>query len=185
MADYQEELRELIKKGEGSIDHMYLDTVGKVTVGVGNMLPNAAAAEALPFVVRDSGAQASAGQIAADFDAVSAAEPGKVASSYKSATRLSLPEAEIDALLDRRLAGFEDGLVRDFPDYPAYPAPARMALMDMAFNLGNQGLVSKFPSLTRAAKQQDWMECAAQCRRRGIADSRNQETHDLFVQAAG
>jgi hypothetical protein len=25
-----------IKHGEGSINHMYLDTVGKVTVGVGN-----------------------------------------------------------------------------------------------------------------------------------------------------
>ena len=25
---------------EGNVAHMYLDTVGKVTVGIGNMLPN-------------------------------------------------------------------------------------------------------------------------------------------------
>ncbi|MFT7186732.1 MAG: GH24 family phage-related lysozyme (muramidase), partial [Pseudohongiellaceae bacterium] len=43
-----------IKHGEGSINHMYLDTVGKLTVGVGNMLPNSGAASELPFILEDS-----------------------------------------------------------------------------------------------------------------------------------
>lgn len=38
-------IRQLIKAGEGCIEHMYLNTVGKVTVGVDNMLPNVAARE--------------------------------------------------------------------------------------------------------------------------------------------
>ena len=50
--------RALIKRGEGCISHMYLDTVGKVTVGVGNMLPTAEAAVELPFIDRDTGASA-------------------------------------------------------------------------------------------------------------------------------
>jgi len=33
--NFKECLKQLIKHGEGCISHMYLDTVGKVTVGVG------------------------------------------------------------------------------------------------------------------------------------------------------
>ena len=46
-------VRAHIKHGEGSINHMYLDTVGKVTVGVGNMLPSIESAQALPFVLEN------------------------------------------------------------------------------------------------------------------------------------
>ena len=35
---------------EGNVAHMYVDTVAKVTVGIGNMLPNAASAQQLNFV---------------------------------------------------------------------------------------------------------------------------------------
>ncbi len=58
--------RELIKNGEGCISHMYLDTVGKVTVGVGNMLPTADAATALPFIRTGSGNNATENEIRAD-----------------------------------------------------------------------------------------------------------------------
>ncbi len=49
MSTFEERRREIIKAGEGSIPHMYLDTVGRVTVAVGNMIPTAAAAEPLTF----------------------------------------------------------------------------------------------------------------------------------------
>ena len=38
-----------LKIFEGSIPFMYVDSTGNVTVGVGNMLPNAAAAQKLAF----------------------------------------------------------------------------------------------------------------------------------------
>ena len=49
MATWAEFTKEL-KVSEGEIPHLYLDTVGAVTVGVGNMLPGAAAAQKLEFV---------------------------------------------------------------------------------------------------------------------------------------
>jgi GH24 family phage-related lysozyme (muramidase) len=49
---------------------MYLDTVGKVTIGVGNMLPNVAAAQKLAFVVRTTKKKAIKDQIETDFEAV-------------------------------------------------------------------------------------------------------------------
>jgi len=47
---------------------MYRDTVGKVTVGVGLMLPDAKAAEALPFIVGTR--PATPQEIAAEFTRV-------------------------------------------------------------------------------------------------------------------
>jgi GH24 family phage-related lysozyme (muramidase) len=172
--------RELIKHGEGSISHMYLDTVGKVTVGVGNMLPDADAAAQLPFYFRDTGTPASETEIREEFDRIEQEEPARLASWYKQHTRLDLSDEAIDQLLDGRIDDFEAGLLRDFNDYDAFPEAAKIGLMDMAFNLGNSGLVNKFPSFTRAARAMDWETCAAECRRRDVSDARNEEARGLF-----
>jgi len=47
-----------------------------------------------------------------------------------------------------------------------------------------QGLVSKFPSFTRAARAQRWRTCAQECQRTGIGTSRNAMTKQLFENAA-
>lgn len=48
----QDRAIELLKEGEGSISHMYLDTRANVTAGVGQLLATVAAAQELPFVHR-------------------------------------------------------------------------------------------------------------------------------------
>ena len=184
MSDFESRRREIIKHGEGSIPHMYLYTVGKVTVAVGNMLPDAAAGQTLVFVKRGTDQRASVEESSADFAAVSAQPKGKVAGFYKQFTKLDMPEQAINELLDARIVGFEAGLRKDFVGYDGFPDSARIGLMDMAFNLGNRGLVKKFPTFTAAARASDWAKCAEECKRQGIADSRNEETEKLFLGAA-
>lgn len=182
---FEEDRREMIKRGEGSVPHMYLDTRGYVTVGVGHMMPDTQAAQQLPFVRRDNEEPATTAEIAQDFATISARPYGQSYGhwTFESYATLELTASEIDRLLDRRLTEFESRLRRDFPDYDACPAPARLGLMDMAFNLGNAGLVSKFPTFTRAAREGDWQTCAEECRRRGISSTRNEETKHLFEAA--
>ena len=185
MSSFEERRRAMIKDGEGCITYMYLDTVGKVTVAVGQMLPTAAAAAAgLTFIRRDNGSQATAAEISQDYQSVAQQTSGRVASFYKQFTKLDMPEDAINELLDTRIEGFEAGLRRDFPNYDSYPDEAKLGLMDMAFNLGNQGLVSKFPTFTRAARAQSWRTCAQECQRIGISDGRNAMTKQLFEDAA-
>lgn len=172
--------RALIKRGEGCISHMYLDTVGKVTIGVGNMLPTSEAATKLPFIKRDTGAVATVAEIRTEFESVACREPAKRASSYKQYTKLDLTDDTINELLDRRIAEFESGLRRDFSDYESYPDAVKLSLMDMAFNLGNSGLVNKFPTFTSAALARNWTVCAQECRRNGISDARNEEIKELL-----
>jgi len=172
--------RQIIKGGEGSINHMYLDTVGKVTVAVGNLIPNAKLATEHRFVVRNSGDMASHEQITTDYESVSGQDAGRIASYYKQFTVLILPEEDINKLLDQRMDEFEEQLTRDFNGFESYPAAAQIGILDMAFNLGNNGLVNKFPGFTAAARQQDWGSCIEQCHRRGISEHRNDETKSLF-----
>ena len=178
--DFVNRRRELIKHGEGCISHMYLDTVGKVTVGVGNMLPAPEAAIELPFIDRDTGVNATETEIRAGYKLVANQEPKKLAASYKQYSSLDLTADTINELLDRRITEFESGLQRDFADYDSYPDSAKLALIDMAFNLGNVGLVNKFPSFTYAARQANWAVCAQECQRTGISDERNKAVKELL-----
>lgn len=182
---FEETCRHLIKQGEGSISHMYLDTRGFVTVGVGNMLKTAADAQELTFVERDNGSAATAENIATDYNAVRERPYGMEypASSFKTYTKFDMSDAEINMLLDRRITEFEARLRDDFLGFDSYPDRARLGLIDMAFNLGNHGLVTKFPTFTAAARAGHWMKCAEECQRRGISDARNEEVKKLFEEA--
>lgn len=171
------------ERWEGKVAHMYLDTAGLVTVGVGKMLPNVKAAQALGFIKQADGLAASAEDIATDFKQVSKQAKGKLASSYKRYTKLMLPDEIIDTLLKKLVAGFEADLKENFAHYRSYPAPAKRALLDMVYNLGLAGLV-KFKKLKKAAESGKWRTAAVNCERAGPSDERNDWTRDMFLQAA-
>ncbi|NKB35376.1 MAG: hypothetical protein GKR91_19935 [Pseudomonadales bacterium] len=181
---FRERVRELIKEGEGCVSHMYLDTVGKVTVGVGNMLKKPSSAASLPFIVEASGEKAPEEAIEEEFEQVSSQESARPAKYYKQFTQLVLSDYEINQLLDMRLDKFEIKLKSDFPKYDDYPEDARLALIDMAYDLGNKGLVKKFPTFTNAARKADWLTCANECKRKQIQDSRNDTVKSLFLNCA-
>ncbi len=179
-----DDFRKEIKFSEGCIPHMYLDTVGKVTVGVGNMLPDAASAQKLPFVDRLTKKKATVAEITVDFDTVKKQPMGRLASSYKPHTKLDLPDREIEKLLDTRIAGFTRELKLKFPNFDQYPLSVQFALTDMAFNLGTNGLVTKFPSFTKAIKQKDWATAAKESRRPQVSAHRNTLVKDWLKEAA-
>jgi GH24 family phage-related lysozyme (muramidase) len=179
-----EKIKKMIIEHEGSIPHMYLDTVGKVTVGVGFMLPSPEAAKKMKFIDRETGEPATDNEIERDFNAVQDQEKGNRAQYYEQFTRLDLPDEEIDSYLEKRIEEFQNGLRGKFDDYDNYPEAAREGLLDMAFNLGVEGLVNKFPTFTAAAREGDWAKCAQECHRRNIGEERNETTKKLFDEAA-
>jgi GH24 family phage-related lysozyme (muramidase) len=173
-----------LKIFEGSIPFMYVDSTGNVTVGVGNMLPNAAAAQKLAFQRRLDARPATAADILADFNNVARQPQGQLASSYRKFTKLDLPETAIDALLQTRVTEFCVDLVAAFPDFQQYPDPVSAALFDMAFNLGMTKLTGAFPMFCAAVKRRDWATASAQCHRNGIQADRNTWAKAQFDQAA-
>ncbi len=179
-----DDFKKEIKTSEGSISHMYLDTVGAVTVGVGNMIPNVEAAQKLGFINRTTQAAATADEIKADFENVKQQTKGLLASSYKQYTALDLPTREIDSLLDKRIEKFKAELKAKFPKFDNYPLTVQFALTDMAFNLGTNGLVTKFPSFKKAIEAEDWAKAATESNRPQVSSTRNATVKKWLEDAA-
>jgi len=160
---------------------MYRDTVGKVTVGVGLMLPDSKAAEALPFLL---GTRAATPQeIAAEYARVDAMTMGRASAFYKTPTSLELSQPTIDAELSSVLQGFEADLRTQFPHYDTLPDGVKMALLDMIYNLGPAELFKGFPHLVAAVETGAWAQAAEHCTRRGPGDARNNWTRQQFLSA--
>jgi GH24 family phage-related lysozyme (muramidase) len=161
---------------EGSIDHMYLDTRGNVTVGVGTRLSNADAAADLAFRHRDTDVLASRAEIRAEYDVIRDLESGEdfAASYYEPFTTLYLPDEEIEPLVYEHMRGDFDALLAVFPYFGNYPQAVQIALWDMSYNLGVGGLKRKFPKFCQAIRDEDWEVAAAESHREGIADERNE-----------
>lgn len=191
---------------ENEIPYMYLDSEGNVTVGIGCLLSTVASAQALGFVYRDDqvnakgaktaskGQTASAEAIAQDYQKVKTyAAEQKAAKSkdkylatfFQSVTKLDLPREEIDRVFWERVQQFEKDLQRHFPDFEKYPPSAQLALLDMVFSLGTNGLITKFPTLVDAARRRNWTTAALECHRRGVHEGRNVRTAELFREAVG
>lgn len=183
MTDFSD-LKTSLKTHEGCVSYMYLDTAGHVTVGVGHMIGCCANAAELKFVLRETGMTATATQIANDFNRVTQQQKAQLFTRYKQFTLLDMPADAIEALLDADIAEKEAAVRRRFRDYDTYPPEAKTALLDMAFNLGVEGLASKFPRLKAAAEAGNWKTCAAECERNGIQAGRNLWTKQQFEKAA-
>ena len=181
MATYLEQSLAKLKEFEGCVPWMYRDMVGKVTVGVGLMLPDAKAAEALPFVVGTRAATRE--EIAAEYTRVNAMAMGRASAFYKTPTSLVLTPQTIDAKLSSVLAGFEADLRGQFPHYDALPDGIKMALLDMIYNLGPAGLFKGFPHLLEAIQTGAWQQAAEHCMRRGPSAARNDWTREQFLSA--
>lgn len=169
---------------EQRVAWLYLDTVGKVTVGVGNMLPEVSAALNLPFRSQSSGDLAGAPAVMADFARVQAMRPGMTAKAYWEYEALVLSDEDITTLLMRRLTEFDRALRTDFAGYDGYPDAAKMGLLDMIYNLGEGKLVHTYPNFDAAVRSRDWVRAAADCHRNGPNATRNEWTKQQFLEAA-
>ena len=177
-----EALRERLKKHEGVVPHLYLDTLGLVTCGVGHMIPTAAAMSRVEMVCAD-GTPATQAMKEWEWAHVKNLQAGHTPPYYEQRTKLRMTPESVDRLLAADLNGFVVG-IRLLLNFDAFPEPAQEALLDMAFQLGVGGLATKFPHLTAAVRARNWALCANQCHRAGIAEWRNKATADLFLEAA-
>ncbi|HVI10808.1 MAG TPA: hypothetical protein VND65_21140 [Candidatus Binatia bacterium] len=168
---------------ENSIAWMYRDTRGFVTVGVGEMLANAARAQSIAFV--DASNQvAGPSAILADYNRVLALAPAKVPSFYRAANSVVLPQSEIDSLLMNHLNFFDRQLGQQFANFAGFPDAAKLGLLDMIFNLGATGLFKGYPTLMGYVQKQSWTAAAGECHRNGPNAERNEWTRQQFLDAA-
>jgi GH24 family phage-related lysozyme (muramidase) len=184
--DYLQRSADLLSSAafEGSVAYMYRDTVGLVTVGVGQLIPDVNAAKTYPFLTT-TGANASTLEIETDYKRVKALSSGHPHKYYWTNTALVLSGESIQALLIKRVKEFDKALRATYLNYDTYPEPVKLALLDMIYNIGPTQLFGEFKHFGEAVNAQDWRTAAARCHRIGPSAKRNAWTAHQFRMAAG
>lgn len=178
---YIEDYLPLCEKFEGCVNHFYVDTVGKVTVGVGFLVPDVAAALSMPF--QDDNGPASESTISSEFYRVSLMPKGYRPDFYKS--HLTLPDDFIQLCLTNIVKSRDNDLRNALEGYDGLPDSWKMGLLDMSFNLGPSGLLTKFPHFIQDVKDRNWQGAQAQCRRPQLSMPRNDWTVSCFTEIPG
>jgi GH24 family phage-related lysozyme (muramidase) len=200
------ELMDHVKSFEKFIKYMYLDTTGNVTVGIGHRIANATEAKKLPFQIKDGKIwrNATEQEIADAYTKVNAEDysQSKGHKKFDPEKNKDLDNLRIDkkTATEKALAHLRRdvaSLRRKFSDFDSFPVPAQKALIDMNYNLGNDGFSRSpansnrvgWPKLFDAVENRDWALVATESRRSGLGSqsdstSRNGAIFNLFNQAA-
>ena len=160
-----------LKESEGDSTHIYLDTKGYPRGGVRFKLDNVQEAQNLSFVDPITKKSATKLDIVNEFDSINKQKRGMLSSKYKF--NLVLPDSERDKLLQKKIESFKKELKEKFSSSDKYPQTVQHALMDMAFNLGTSGLVTKFPKFIKAIESEDWKTAASVSNRLDVNAKRN------------
>lgn len=184
-----------IEKYEGRFNHLYLDTKGRVTVGVGHLVASRSAISSVPLyriVNKIPTTIATIQERQAEYDNISKKPFGYQysASAFKKYTTLVMKDADIDKQRDNHIQNFYSELCAIFnkrngyPDeFDNLPKNVQLALFDMIFNLGAVKIVRLFPNFNLALKAGDWKRAAIESNRPDVSPARNQYVRQLLNSA--
>lgn len=189
------EVSKNIEKYEGRIPHLYLDTVGKVTVGIGHMVPHKAVMTTVVMYkkgVNNLLTLAKLPEKQAEYDAIKKQSFGRRigASSFKKHTTLIMKDADINIQRDKHIQSFYKELTNYYTitngfakSFDTMPSEVQKALFDMVFNLGLTKLKNQYTKFNTALKTKQWGNAAKQSNRFGVSAMRNKYVFDLLLAA--
>ncbi|SBS29330.1 hypothetical protein MSP8887_01048 [Marinomonas spartinae] len=132
-----------------------------------------------------SGRLATKEEIIRDFNSIQKQPKGRVAEYYKRFVELHISNSDIDTLTKNHINSFQKELIKVFPEYPTFPNEAKMALLDLIFNVGMTNLNTQWPRLKKAVLNQNWEKAAQESNRKyPIPPERNNYVKNLFEKAA-
>jgi hypothetical protein len=176
---------------------MYLDVLGLVTVGVGNLVDPVTLAQALPFRFKNRpgiaapGSPATPAEISAEWQRLKSNQAlrNQLYTACDPLTQLELSDDSIDSLILSRLTSNEAYLKRQpaFQNFDTWPADAQLGLLSMAWAMGPGG-PGGFPNFSAACQNSDFNRAAAECKMNEAGNPglhpRNQANFTLFSNAA-
>lgn len=161
---------------EGVVPHLYRDSEGNVTCGVGFLVSSQADLLRMPWSPNVQAA-------IADYHNVRDTDPTNqhVAGFFKPLCSARLSDLSMRSMFDIRVAA----LRRELGDWhlATLPTAAQIALVDMGYNLGAHGL-NEYVRLRAAVTAHAWAIAASECHRLKIGDDRNDATRGLFLSCA-
>jgi hypothetical protein len=148
---------------EGMCNYLYLDDLGLITTGLGDLCDPMSLALALPWQVGDSTVPATRMQIIAEWNRVKGLQQYKNAGGgspiFKNSAELHLSEGGIALLVDQRLEMNDKYLSKSFPTFVNWPADAQLGLHSMSWACG-PGLRPEFPHFSASVDKYDFASAA-------------------------
>jgi len=147
---------------EGRVLWMYLDVLGLVTTGVGNLIDPVGAALQLPWKLPD-GSLAPKDLVQREWQALKARKDlAKMHYKYAATiTTVRLTEEDVTALVRSKLLSNEKLLKQAFPHWDNWPADAQLFASSMAWAVG-PGWPKIFGNCSNFLRIEDW-ENASLC----------------------
>ena len=179
-------------KFENIIAHMYLDSKGLVTVGIGHKISNEGEAlqlhgGLLPFIVKSTGLPATPTQVRAEFNFLTQNRTrfaNFVASAFDAHLNLKVLPSNAESLAAHDIGVFLSQLRSGTPfptaEFNSWPEGVQRALLDIVFTVGKQGFLNQFKILPIACWHRDWATAKAQSSRKSVSAARNNAVADLF-----
>lgn len=180
---------------EGFVPHMYIDALGYVTTGMGNLIDPMNAAMALPWKNTD-GSRATPAQIQAAWMAVDSKRSDPKGQKQTSGpatqgggtqgnlTSIRITKDDVKALVADRLKSNEKIIVANLPHFADAPADAQLAVHSMGWAEGT-GFTKTWPAFDAAFNKGDYAAAAAQSNMQGTGIAmRNMANKLLFTNAA-
>jgi hypothetical protein len=178
---------------EGRVPFFYLDRLGLVTIGVGNLMDDTVSmtppeyALALPMVWKEGGKPASRAQKLAEWVRVKSRQDMAPLGGgrFREITHLKLLEEDIDRLVFSKLDSDWKVMCGWLPDLPNWPADGQLAMCSMAWALGPR-FDLKYPRFTASARLGNFRACSEECSMKGGGTivKRNKQNRQLFLNAA-
>jgi len=141
---------------EGWTNFPYPDSIGLLTVGMGDMIDPDRGGDpySLPWTI--GGAPADATTVRDQLEALKALYPGVQSLAAAPYTTIRLSDDAILALIANRIAANEVDLRKSFPNWDSFPADGQAAIMSKAWAMGS-GFVpvlgfTKFAELVNAGQ---------------------------------
>jgi GH24 family phage-related lysozyme (muramidase) len=155
---------------EGRVPHIYPDSKGNPTIGVGHLLSSPMDGLRLPLWWRKTHERASEAQVKSGWTFVR--------EQRLPYTQIFMEEPDITELLRRDVASCQFTLRRTFGTTLGLAMGPVVALYDMALNLGS---FAKFPKLRTAVCALDFKTAAEECQRKQVGDRRNDLTRKYLL----
>jgi hypothetical protein len=174
---------------EGREAHLYLDTEGIPTTGIGCVVPGLPDSLRLPWQ-NASGTPSTPSEIRAEWLRVTSMRSGLLAARYATSTSPRLSDADVDALALARLEADAAVLVQRWPEFSSFPADAQEGILLLAWAVGpgrtEHGLTGpEWPHLQAAVDARDWTAAAQAGQLDPAYGSRNLRVREAFGSASG
>lgn len=186
-------LHEKLADYEGYIKHIYIDTLGNMTIGVGHLLSTKYSVSGITLYKTQNKAltqPATLQEKMDEYDIIKKLSWGTTitAKSFEKHSTLVMKNSDIDFLTNKHIDSFYTDLKNSYTKEKGYPNNfekyeynLQLALFDMIFNLGATKLRNGFPNFHSAFKAHDYKKMAIESHRSGINNDRNNYVRDLIL----